>query len=94
METLDGMTSQRWKSLTEQQRQQLRSNDGLTQQLIGMEGWRVEVVTDYDEKRRFIVGRSTGWIPCHIEVKRRDSTGGPSAEKHYKSVKRLYKVER
>ena len=30
----------------------------LSPQLIGIEGWRVEVVTDYDETKRFIVGKS------------------------------------
>lgn len=51
---------------------------GLTPQLIGLEYHRVEVVDCYDEKRRFIVGKSTGFIPCHIELARRNSTGGGS----------------
>jgi hypothetical protein len=89
---LVGMTSEKWKSLTERERRAIRSDNGLTKQLIGLEGYRVEVVTDYGETRRFIVGRSTGWIPCHIEVKRRSSFGGMSADSHYKSVKVLYKV--
>lgn len=48
----------------------------LTSQLIGMEGQRVEVVDCWGEKRRFIVGKSTGIIPIHLEVARRDSSGG------------------
>lgn len=64
----------------------------LTPQLIGLEGYRVEVITDYDEKRRFIVGRSTGWRPIHLEISRRTALGGPAAEKHYKSVTVLYKT--
>jgi hypothetical protein len=48
----------------------------LTSQLIGMEHRRVEVVDCYGEKRRFIVGKSTGWAPCHLEIARRDSSGG------------------
>lgn len=64
----------------------------LTEQLNGLEGWRVEVVTDYGEKRRFIIGISTGWKPIHLEVARRDSSGGPAAEKHYASVRKLYKA--
>jgi hypothetical protein len=48
----------------------------LTPQLIGLEGRRVEVVTSYGETERFIVGRSTGWIPCHIALCRKDSSGG------------------
>lgn len=50
----------------------------LTPQLIGLEGKTVEVVDKWDEKRKFTVGRSTGWIPCHIEIKRKNSTGGPA----------------
>lgn len=50
----------------------------LTPQLIGLEGKRVEVVDKWDEKRRFIVARSTGWIPIHIEKKQINSIGGPS----------------
>ena len=53
-----------------------RCKCGLTPQLIGLEGKRVEVVTNHGEKARFKVGRSTGWIPCHIALARRDSTGG------------------
>lgn len=50
----------------------------LTPQLVGLEGRRVEVVDDAGITRRFIVGRSSGWMPCHIEIARRDSHGGPS----------------
>ena len=53
-----------------------RSCVGLTPQLVGMEGKRVEVVTSYGEKRRFIVGKSTGWMPCHLEIANRRSHGG------------------
>ena len=48
----------------------------LTPQLIGFEGKRVEVVDKWNEKRRFIVGKSTGWIPIHIELKTSRSKGG------------------
>ena len=69
-----------------------RDYKDLTPQLIGLEGYRVEVVTTYDEKRRFIVGMSTGPKPIHLEVPRRDSAGGSGAERSYKSVTKLYKV--
>jgi hypothetical protein len=59
----------------------------LTPQLNGMEGWRVEVVRMNGESARFIVGKSTGPIPCHLEVKRVDSMGGDPADKEYKSVR-------
>lgn len=48
----------------------------LTPQLVGLEGKTVEVVDKWDEKRKFTVGRSTGWIPIHIEKKRKNSSGG------------------
>ena len=90
--TLDGMTQDKWSALTDQQREAMRDYSGLSLQLRGKEGYRVEVVTDYDETRRFIVGRSTGWRPCHIEVNNRRSLGGPGAESSYKSVRVLYKA--
>ncbi len=90
--TLEGMTQQRWSAMTDFQRSSLRDYSGLTTQLLGFEGWRVEVDTDYGETRRFIVGRSTGWRPCHLELPRRDSSGGSPASKEYKSVRKLYRV--
>lgn len=70
----------------------VKLNAELSPQLIGLEGWRVEVVTTYGETRRFIVGKSTGWIPCHLEIKHHDSHGGGAAEREYTSVKALRKV--
>lgn len=54
----------------------------LTPQLIGLEGHRVEV-SEGGETWRFIVGKSTGWLPCHLELKRIDSTGGDPALREY-----------
>lgn len=51
---------------------------GLTPQLIGLEGKRVEVKDKYGETRQFNVGKSTGWIPCHLELEKKRSTGGES----------------
>lgn len=90
--TLEGMTWDRWQRLPDSERERLRDYSGLTEMLRGLEGWRVEVVTDYGETRRFIVERSTGWRPCHIEIARRDSSGGPAASSSYKSVRQLYRV--
>lgn len=59
----------------------------LSPQLVGLEGRRVEVVTTYGETRRFWVGKSTGFIPCHLEIMRVNSTGGGAAEHEYKSVR-------
>lgn len=69
-----------------------KSKTGLTQQLIGLERDHVEVVDCYGEQRRFRVGRSTGFIPCHLQIKSKikidgkwklefpsdDGMGGPS----------------
>ena len=90
METV--MTWDRWRTMPEHERAKLRDLSELSPQLIGLEGWRVEVVTTYGEKRRFIVGKSTGWRPIHLEVHNRRSTGGGGAEREYSSVRRLYKA--
>jgi len=50
----------------------------LTKQLIGFEGRRVEVIDSYGDTRRFKVGKSTGWMPCHLELANSRSTGGMS----------------
>ena len=51
----------------------------LTPQLVGLEGKRVEVTTPSGEKSRFWVGKSTGWVPIHLEIKTRRSYGGAAA---------------
>ncbi len=93
-EALSSMTQARWDRLNEPERDAMRDLTGLTEGLIGLEGWRVEVVRDSHsgEVARFIVGRSTGWRPCHIELPRRDSSGGMSADHAYRRVTRLYEV--
>lgn len=58
----------------------------LSPQLLGLEGRRVEVVDRFGERRRFYVGKSTGWIRIHLEVARRDSSGGFAADREYRSV--------
>ena len=50
----------------------------LTPQLIGLEGRRVEVTAPDGTRERFYVGKSTGWIPCHLAIARRNSSGGPA----------------
>lgn len=81
-----------WQQLTPAQRIERVELSGLSQQLIPYKGWRVEVVTTYGKTRRFIVGMSTGWKPCHLEIKTRRSMGGDPADKEYKSVRPLYIV--
>lgn len=51
----------------------------LTPELLPYEGKRVEVTYPDGDRARFIVGKSGGWLPCHIEIARRDSTGGGAA---------------
>lgn len=48
----------------------------LTPQLIGLEGKQVEVIDSYDERRQFIVGRSAGWMPIHLEIANQRPSGG------------------
>jgi hypothetical protein len=93
MSDLSNMTQTKWDALTPSQRDALRSDGGLTKQLIGLEGWRVEVVSMMTgEKYRFIVGRSSGWVPCHIELRNRTSRGGVPASTSYASVTKISKV--
>ena len=65
-----------WRSATKEQRAALRDVGGLHSPFIGYEGCRVEVNERSGYKRRFIIGISTGWKPCHLEIARRDSRGG------------------
>lgn len=83
------MTQEKWSAMSPAQRDKERDLSSLTPQLLGLEGWRVEVVTSYEEKRRFIVSRSTGWIPVHIELNNIRSRGGDPAEREYKSVRKI-----
>ena len=48
---------------------------GLHPKLRGLEGCRVEADL-YGVRSRFWVGKSTGWIPSHLEIKTRRSRGG------------------
>lgn len=65
----------------------------LCPQLRGLEGVRVEVVDCYGDRRRFIVGRSTGFIPCHLALCRRNALSGPAVSgQPFRSVKALERV--
>jgi hypothetical protein len=78
-------------------RDHLRANSeravyNLTPQLNGLEGWEVEVQdTPTSTPRRFRVGRSTGWAPCHLEMDPAD-TGGDPARRSYHAVREIRKV--
>lgn len=86
MPNLEGMTQEKWSALTTKQRMEMREPNW-TPQLVGLEGCRVEVVDRYGEKRRFWVGRSTGWKPIHLEIKTKRSAGGFPADLEYVSVR-------
>lgn len=58
----------------------------LSPQLVGFEGRRVEVIDEAGERRRFRVGKSTGWLPIHLELHNSRSRGGIPAAQHYRSV--------
>lgn len=64
-----------------------RCDAELTPQLIGLEGKRVEVVTEWGERRRFKVGKSMGFVPIHLELANESSMGGGAAMGPYKSVR-------
>lgn len=53
-----------------------RSKSELYHPFIGNEGRRVEVEYNNGEKERFYIGKSTGWVPCHIMIKQSNSSGG------------------
>jgi hypothetical protein len=55
-----------------------KSQSELFVPFIGNEGKRVEVEYNWGEKERFYIGKSMGFIPCHIMVKQSNSTGGAS----------------
>lgn len=84
---LDTMTWDRWSKLPREERRHLADLSGLTPQLTGLERHRVEVVGLDGRTRRFIVGRSTGWRPYHLEIKTRRSHGGSPADPAYRSVR-------
>ncbi len=90
MDKLEGKTQAKWDSLSHSEKEKIRDYSNLSPQLMGYIGYRVEVETTYGEKRRFIVGQSTGWRPINLEINNRRSLGGIAAEGKYKSVRVLY----
>lgn len=81
------MTYELWMSLPRIEQLAVRDNSGLTETLTGLEGHRVEVIRKDGTKDRFIVGRSTGWHPCHLEIRTKRSSGGLPADKEYQAVR-------
>lgn len=68
-----------------------RSESELHPLLKGLEGKRVEVTSSVTgETRRFWVGKSTGFVPCHLEIARRNCLGGEAVTADFDSVRVLY----
>lgn len=86
------MRADLWEKLHPSTRERCRDLSDLCQQLVGMEGLRVQVVDKDGKVRRFIVGRSTGWKPCHLELYNRRSRGGSPAAPFYQHVTKLARV--
>ena len=57
-----------------------RSKSELHPQLIGLEGRRIEVEDAGGKVYRFRVGKSTGFIPVHLQVHNRRSFGGGAVD--------------
>jgi len=64
------MTWERWQRLTPPQQDALRDDVALHPVLRQWRGWRVEVVY-YGERKRFIIGQSTGWQPVTLGLHNR-----------------------
>lgn len=50
----------------------------LEPKLIPFEGKRVRVTERNGSTREFRVGKSTGWLPCHLEITRGEFSGPPA----------------
>ncbi len=88
--SLEGMTQHRWNDLTIAEKSELLDHSGKCDQLVNLVGWRVEVIDEPgDEPRRFIVGISSGWRPCHLELNNITSSGGGPARSHYHRVTKV-----
>ena len=90
------MDQETWDHLSECERSRRRDLSALTPALVGLEGWRVELTYAFpsgqQETARGIVSRSTGWLPIHILLKRRDSRGGFGVLSCVSHVRKLYRV--
>lgn len=67
----------------------------LTPQLMGLEHRRVEVLDCHGERRQFVVGRSTGFIPIHLELSsERTRWGAPVTGAPFRSVRPITRSRR
>ena len=72
------MNPQRWDSMTPVEREDFVDESKLDERFTPyyLSGERVEVIEEDGRKKRFYVGKSTGWKPIYLEIKRKDSSGG------------------
>jgi len=75
-----------WPRLSPTDKARLRDAADLSMQLIGLEGWRVEVITLDGQTRRFNVGITDDWMPQHLELSNTRSKTGALAERKYLRV--------
>ena len=70
------MTWEQWSAMSPCERDAARDNSGLCPQLVGLEGRRVRVTPKRPYgPNTFIVGRTTGWRPCHLAIRARNAHG-------------------
>jgi len=91
---LDNMTQECWNRLPQNERNAAQDLSGLSPQLVGLEGYRVEVEDNLGKVRRFIVGRSSGWRPCHITLRTVRSRAGHPADRHFNRVTVIRRVRK
>ena len=68
------MTQTKWDSLTPAQRDAARDTSKLHPALVPLKGYRVEG-TYCGKRQRFIVGQSTGWVPCTLGMRSTRANG-------------------
>lgn len=93
MDTLKDMTWERWCQLAPAEQDRLRDLSCLHSTLKNYEGWRVEVEY-YGERKRFVVGRTSGWQPATLGLHNRTSISSSALlyDDNCTLIKALYKV--
>lgn len=67
---LEGMTWDRWKSMPQARKADMRDTSDLHQKLRGWEGQRVTITPKPEYyPATFTVGISTGWKPIHMVIR-------------------------
>lgn len=62
----------------------------LVPELIGLEGHRIELIDRKGLIHQFVVGRSRGWLPCHVKLAASEDTiGDVVPPPPYQALRRL-----